>query len=105
MIQKSVSLEYEPSSETLHISVCYAFDEPADAVWSFNIYIYIYTYMYFLLYVYIYIYIYIYIYMYIIYGLGFQRWRVMPYRGTSLIGNITDLGPYSRAMPRALWWS
>ena len=27
------------------------------------------------------------------------------YRGTSLIENITPLGPYSRAMPRALWWS
>ena len=27
------------------------------------------------------------------------------YRGTSLIRNNADLGPYSRAMPRALWWS
>jgi hypothetical protein len=27
------------------------------------------------------------------------------YRGTSLIRNRTPLGPYSRAMPRALWRS
>jgi hypothetical protein len=27
------------------------------------------------------------------------------YRGTSLIRNSADLGPYSRVMPRALWWS
>ena len=33
----------------------------------------------------------------------FQGYRV--YRGTSLIRNITPLGPYSRTMPRALWWS
>ena len=26
------------------------------------------------------------------------------YRGTSLIRNIAPLGPYSRTMPRALWW-
>ena len=26
------------------------------------------------------------------------------YRGTSLIRNCLPLGPYSRAMPRALWW-
>ena len=27
------------------------------------------------------------------------------YRGTSLIRNCPPLGTYSRAMPRALWWS
>ena len=27
------------------------------------------------------------------------------YRGTSLIRNSTPRGPYSRPMPRALWWS
>ena len=27
------------------------------------------------------------------------------YRGTSLIRNRYPLGPYSRTMPRALWWS
>ena len=27
------------------------------------------------------------------------------YRGTSLIRNCAPLGPYSRNMPRALWWS
>ena len=27
------------------------------------------------------------------------------YRGTSLTRNRTTLGPYSRPMPRALWWS
>ena len=28
-----------------------------------------------------------------------------PYRGTSLIKNCPLLGPYSRPVPRALWWS
>ena len=28
-----------------------------------------------------------------------------PYRGTSLIRNSASLRPYSRNMPRALWWS
>jgi len=27
------------------------------------------------------------------------------YRGTSLIRNSADLGPYIRAIPRVLWWS
>ena len=27
------------------------------------------------------------------------------YRGTSLIRNRAPIVPYSRAMPRALWWS
>ena len=27
------------------------------------------------------------------------------YRGTSLIRNSAPLGPYSRTMPGALWWS
>ena len=31
--------------------------------------------------------------------------RVMVYRGTSLIRKRLSLGPYSRPMPRALWWS
>ena len=26
------------------------------------------------------------------------------YRGTSLMRNSAPLGPYSRTMPRALWW-
>ena len=26
------------------------------------------------------------------------------YRGTSLIRNCASLGPYSRTIPRALWW-
>ena len=28
-----------------------------------------------------------------------------PYRGTSLMRKRTPLGPYSRTMPRGLWWS
>ena len=28
-----------------------------------------------------------------------------PYRGTSLIRTSTPLEPYSRTMPRVLWWS
>ena len=28
-----------------------------------------------------------------------------PYRGISLISNRLPLGPYSRSMPRAVWWS
>ena len=28
-----------------------------------------------------------------------------PYRGTSLIKTSAPPGPYSRTMPRALWWS
>ena len=31
--------------------------------------------------------------------------KARPYRGTSLIRNSAPLGPYSRNMPRALWWS
>ena len=31
--------------------------------------------------------------------------RVLPYRGTSLKINNPSLEPYSRLMPRALWWS
>ena len=27
------------------------------------------------------------------------------YRGTSLIRNSAPVGPYSRTIPRALWWS
>ena len=27
------------------------------------------------------------------------------YRGTSVIRNSAPLGPFSRIMPRALWWS
>jgi len=27
------------------------------------------------------------------------------YRGTSLIRNSAPLGPYSRTIPRVLWWS
>ena len=34
-----------------------------------------------------------------------RHYRLDPYRGTSLIRNSADLGPYSRPMPRALWWS
>ena len=32
-------------------------------------------------------------------GLGYKV-----YRGTLLIRNCAPLGPYSRIMPRALWW-
>ena len=31
--------------------------------------------------------------------------EALPYRGTSLIRNSDDLGPFSRTVPRALWWS
>ena len=31
--------------------------------------------------------------------------RLWEYRGASLIRKRLLLGPYSRAMPRALWWS
>ena len=30
---------------------------------------------------------------------------IVKYRGTSLIRKNLTLGPYSRLMPRALWWS
>ena len=30
---------------------------------------------------------------------------VAPYRGISLIRNTCLLGPYSRTIPRVLWWS
>ena len=33
-------------------------------------------------------------------------WRTdNPHRGTSLMRNSPPLGPYSRTMSRALWWS
>ena len=36
----------------------------------------------------------------------FQRAaRALVYRGTSLIRNRHPVGPYSRTMPRLLWWS
>ena len=35
----------------------------------------------------------------------FSHWASSQYRGTSLIRNCPPLGPYSRTMPRALWWS
>ena len=38
-------------------------------------------------------------------GCGRARSHVNVYRGPSLIRNSTPLGPYSRNMPRALWWS
>ena len=31
--------------------------------------------------------------------------RSQHYRGTSIIRNSAPLGPYSRNMPKALWWS
>ena len=31
--------------------------------------------------------------------------RNLPYRGTSLIRKTLLLGPYSRTVPRVLWWS
>ena len=31
--------------------------------------------------------------------------KVMEYRGTSLMRKRPPLGPYMRAIPRALWWS
>jgi len=41
---------------------------------------------------------------------GLVAWRAgrqqaAAYRGTSLIRNNPPVGPYSRPMPRALWWS
>jgi len=36
---------------------------------------------------------------------AFTRCTTPLYRGTSLIRNSAPLGPYSRTMPRALWWS
>ena len=62
---------------------------------------------------------------FIVYGLVFIVWSVacvrrvlrttpsmtpantlcLLYRGTSLITNNAPLGPYSRNMPKALWWS
>jgi len=35
----------------------------------------------------------------------FMLWQVPLYRGTLLIRISASLGPYSRTMPRALWWS
>jgi hypothetical protein len=35
---------------------------------------------------------------------AFRRLSSKPYRGTSLTRNRAPLGPYSRHMPRALWW-
>ena len=38
-------------------------------------------------------------------GFELSTWtRRMAHRGTSLIRNCTPLGPYSRPIPRALWW-
>ena len=37
--------------------------------------------------------------------LGMAYVPIIAYMGTSLIRNSADPGPYSRAMPRALWWS
>ena len=34
-----------------------------------------------------------------------DQFRPIVYRGTSLIRNSDPAGPYSRNMPRALWWS
>ena len=31
--------------------------------------------------------------------------RMQGYRGTSLIRNTPRLGPYSRTIPRVIWWS
>ena len=36
---------------------------------------------------------------------GVRTRRIQRYRGTSLIRNRPLLGPFSRAMPGALWWS
>ena len=33
-----------------------------------------------------------------------RRGPTLLYRGTSLIRNCAPLGPYSRTVPRALWW-
>ena len=39
-------------------------------------------------------------------GSGARSWlSIKPYRGISPIRNPLPVGPYSRAMPRALWWS
>jgi len=34
-----------------------------------------------------------------------EQGRELGYRGTSLIRKSHPVGPYSRDMPRALWWS
>ena len=36
---------------------------------------------------------------------GGEGWEFKVDRGTSLIRNSPAQGPYSRPMPRALWWS
>ena len=63
------------------------------------------------IYIYIYIHIYIYIYMYMNNskpGSSHRKLEPVPdldrYRGTLLIRNKFLLGPYSRAMSRAIWW-
>jgi len=38
-------------------------------------------------------------------GSGIRDPVFQVYRGTSLMGNNPSLGPYSRLIPRALWWS
>ena len=40
-----------------------------------------------------------------VWGLGLQGLRFTVYRGTSLIRTTSLLGPNSRTVPRALWWS
>jgi hypothetical protein len=38
-------------------------------------------------------------------GVGVRVFEFMGYRGTSLIRKCLPVGSYSRAVPRALWWS
>jgi hypothetical protein len=38
-------------------------------------------------------------------GIGARAAHGIGYRGTSLIRNTPLLGPYSRTLPRVLWWS
>ena len=38
-------------------------------------------------------------------GRAVQERCTVPYWGTSLIRNRAPLSPYSRRIPRALWWS
>ena len=78
---------------------------------------YVYKYIYIYIYIYIYMFIYIYTSIYIscaahwrsprskhIGGATTQLSTKLPH-SARLIRNSTDLGPYSRTMPRALWWS
>ena len=89
------------------------------SVLDINIYIYMYIYIYIYIYTYIYLYRYIYIYIYIYAYIYISTYmyvktrskvsaappRRSSIRGSSLIRNTPLLGPYSRTIPRVIWWS